>query len=234
MVLRDAILSSELESLRTSYETLLERQRAVWRREREPGDPTGSLWDTAPQPRLADAEKFIDVATADAVELWLSEPILGTASQLIDDEVGVTGMFLMCNPTYGYGPADWHRDIHPIDLGPMQQMQNSLMESGPTSYAQWNIPLYDDVLWVIPRSHNRINTEEETRSLLEDARAPSPARRYGTQRPDFNGGCMTSSSGPAGHRVLQRRRADRPGADPLRPRASRITARISRRMRLYP
>ena len=174
LVVRDAIPSPELKSLRTSYETLLDRQRDVWRQERSPGDPPGGLWDTAAQPRLRGCENFVDSETADAVELWLSEPILGTARQLIDSDVGVTGMYMMCNPTYDYGPANWHRDIHPIDLGPMEQMQKALIESGPT-YIQWNIPLYDDdVLWVVPGSHIRLNTEEETRSLLTDNRVPIP------------------------------------------------------------
>lgn len=40
---------------------------------------------------------------------------------------------------------------------------------------QWNIPLYDDkVLWVVPGSHRRINTEEEDRQLLANPRVPLP------------------------------------------------------------
>ena len=70
-------------------------------------------------------------------------------------------MQMMCNPTFDYGPAPWHRDIHPIDMGPMQSMQDSLVEDGP-NYMQWNIPLYDDsVFWIVPGSHTRINTEAE-------------------------------------------------------------------------
>ncbi|MCY3949656.1 MAG: hypothetical protein OXF61_10690, partial [Acidimicrobiaceae bacterium] len=83
-------------------------------------------------------------------------------------------MQMMCNPTFDYGPAPWHRDIHPIDMGPMQSMQDSLVEDGP-NYMQWNIPLYDDsVFWIVPGSHTRINTEVENRSLLENARVPIP------------------------------------------------------------
>ena len=38
---------------------------------------------------------------------------------------------------------------------------------------QWNIPLYDDdVLWVVPKSHIRRNTEEENRQLTKDNRVP--------------------------------------------------------------
>ena len=94
----------------------------------------------SPQPRLSNTEIFIDAETASAVEFWVSEPIRGLAAELLRDEhTGVSAMQMMCNPTYDYGPASWHRDIHPIDMGPMQQMQDSLVEDGP-SYVQWNIP----------------------------------------------------------------------------------------------
>ena len=63
-----------------TFETLLERQKAVWRRDRAPEDPPGGLWDTAPQPRLGNTETFIDADTAEAVELWVSEPIRGLAT----------------------------------------------------------------------------------------------------------------------------------------------------------
>ena len=87
-------------------------------------------------------------------------------------------MQMMCNPTYDYGPASWHRDIHPIDMGPMRQMQESLVEDGP-SYVQWNIPLYDDsVFWVVPGSHTRINSEARTAawSAIAARRFPAAGR----------------------------------------------------------
>ena len=175
LVKRDVIPPSELASLRVTFETLLERQKAVWRRERGPDDPPGGIWDSSLQPRLSNTETFIDADTAEAVELWVSEPIRGLASELLDDEhAGISAMQMMCNPTFDYGPAPWHRDIHPIDMGPMQSMQESLVDDGP-NYMQWNIPLYDDsVFWIVPGSHTRINTEAENRSLLEDARVPIP------------------------------------------------------------
>lgn len=175
LVKRDVIPEDQLASLRVTFETLLDRQRAVWRRERGPDDPPGGIWDSAMQPRLSNTETFIDANTAEAVELWVSEPIRGLAAELLDDEhAGISAMQMMCNPTFDYGPAPWHRDIHPIDMGPMQSMQDSLVEDGP-NYMQWNIPLYDDsVFWIVPGSHTRINTEAENRSLLENARVPIP------------------------------------------------------------
>ena len=74
LVKRDVIPPSELASLRVTFETLLDRQRAVWRRERGPDDPPGGIWDSAMQPRLSNTETFIDADTAEAVEIWVSEP----------------------------------------------------------------------------------------------------------------------------------------------------------------
>ena len=40
---------------------------------------------------------------------------------------------------------------------------------------QWNLPLYDDsVLWVVPGSHVRFNTEAENAALNADASTPLP------------------------------------------------------------
>jgi hypothetical protein len=56
----------------------------------------------------------------------------------------------------------------------MASLQADFLENGP-KYLQWNIPLYDDdVLWVVPGSHRRLNTEEENRQLLENPRVPLP------------------------------------------------------------
>ena len=175
LLIRDAIPPRDLASLRLSFETLLERQRVVWRRERAPGDPPGGVWDTARQPRLSKTEAFVDAATAEAVELWLSESIRGVAAQLLQDEnAAVAEMQMMCNPRFDYGPAPWHRDINPAEVGPLQQLQDSLAADGPT-YVQWNIPLYDDnVFWVVPGSHLRTTTEAESRGLQEDPLAPLP------------------------------------------------------------
>jgi len=49
------------------------------------------------------------------------------------------------------------------------------MREGGVSGVQWNIPLYDDnVLWIVPRSHIRPNTNEEQNHLLTDQRTPLP------------------------------------------------------------
>ena len=179
LILRNVIPPAELEGLRKSYEILVERQRATWAKDREPDDPPGGVWESSPQPRLflnprrKNGSPLIDHETASAAEFWLHENTQGVSSHLMDvNDAAVTEMFLMCNPVRDRGPANWHRDIHPIDTAPLMGYIEDIKENGP-SYVQWNIPLYDDdVLWVVPGSHIRLNTEEENSQLLENPYAP--------------------------------------------------------------
>ena len=174
LVLREIIPPERLEQLRADFETLVDRQRRVWAQERGPDDPPGGAWDTLPQPRLSPYNLLIDEETASTVEVWLQENTLGVSRQLFSEPeaVGMAGMMLMCSPVRDHGPARWHRDVHPIDMAPLSGLQNDLLENGP-KYLQWNIPLYDDdVLWVVPGSHRRVNTETEDRELLADPRQP--------------------------------------------------------------
>ena len=176
LVLREVIPPDRLEPLRADFETLVGRQRTIWAQGRGPDDPPGGDWETRPQPRLASYDTLIDSATASTVEVWLQESTLGVSQQLLSvpESASVAGMMLMCSPVRDHGPAAWHRDIHPIDMAPLAGLQKDLIENGP-KYVQWNIPLYDDnVLWVVPGSHLRLNTEAENRSLSADPRQPVP------------------------------------------------------------
>ena len=171
IILREVIPPEQLEDVRTSFEVLVERQKEIWAQE---GNP--SVWDTGAQPRLVHFENLIDEETANTVETWMHENTLGVGSQLLSvpEHTGIAGMMLMCSPQRDHGPAHWHRDVHPIDMAPMASLQADFLENGP-KYVQWNIPLYDDdVLWVVPGSHRRLNTEEENRQLLKNPRVPLP------------------------------------------------------------
>ena len=162
LILREVIPPGQLEPLRASYETLVQRKG-------------GDAWlDSGAQPRLSTSE-LIDASTANAVEIWLGESTLGVARQLLAmPEPAVTDMWAMCSPLRDHGPANWHRDLHMLDMAPLRVLQDSLIENGPV-YVQWNIPLYDDdVLWVVPGSHRRLNTDAEKRSLGNDDRVPVP------------------------------------------------------------
>ena len=179
VVLRNVIPADELDALRASYEILVERQKTIWARERKPDEPPGGAWATSRQPRLhlhqGPLADLIDKDTASAVEVWLHENTQGASSELLGvSDAAVTEMMLMCNPVRDRGPAHWHRDLYPPYGAPLQGYVDDIIESGPR-YVQWNLCLYDDdVLWVIPGSHARLNTERENELLRTNRHIPFP------------------------------------------------------------
>ena len=173
IVLRNVIPPAQLDSLRTSYETLVDRQREIWARDRGPDDPPGGAWETHHQPRLVFNE-LVDESTADTLDFLLAEPWSASRQLLRGRDIGLHAMFLMCSPVSDRGPASWHRDTSATFDAPLQGLELDMEANGP-GYVQWNVPLYDDnVLWVVPGSHRRPNTEEENRQLAEDPRQPLP------------------------------------------------------------
>ena len=177
LVLREVVPADRLVSLRAESELLVERQKARWVAERAADDPPGGVWETSAQPRLqlGTTPGLVDAATAGFITFWLHENTLGVSRELLQlPQAAVTEMMMMCNPISDRGPAAWHRDIHPFDTAPLQGYIDDIAENGPR-YVQWNIPLYDDdVLWVVPGSHLRLNTEAEQRQLDRDPRVPLP------------------------------------------------------------
>ena len=115
----------------------------------------------------------VDGDTGLAIDLWLRESLHGVSSRLLGvEDAGVTEMMLMCNPVRDHGPARWHRDFSPSYCAPLEGYVRDILENGPR-YVQWNIPLHDDnVLWVVPGSHVRRNSDEENAQLRENDAAP--------------------------------------------------------------
>ena len=175
IILREVVPPGELENLRSAFERLVDRQREVWIQQRGTDDPPGGQWEASAQPRLVRFEQFIDAGTANTVEFCLGSTTLGASRTIMGaPAVAPCLLMMMCNPVSDRGPAHWHRDIHPIDQAPLSGLQQDLLANRP-GYLQWNIPLYDDdVLWVVPGSHRRPNTEEENRQLAKDLRVPLP------------------------------------------------------------
>ena len=180
VILRQVIPPQQLAELRRAYELLVERQKVVWTREREPQDPPGGVWETSAQPRLnlEALASQIDAPTVSAVEIWLHENMQGVSSRLLGvEDAAVTQMMLMCNPVRDHETAHhrgWHRDFYPPHTAPLQAYTDDILENGPR-YVQWNLPLYDDsVLWVAPGSHVRFNTDAENAALNKDASTPLP------------------------------------------------------------
>jgi hypothetical protein len=175
LILHRVIPPDQLESLRAAYEILVERRKAICARNRGPNDSPGGEWETGAQPRLHldHMASQIDRQTAAAVEIWLHENLQGVSSELLGvDDAAVTEMMLMCNPVRDRGPAHWHRDFRPSHSAPLQGYADDIVENGPR-YVQWNLPLFDDdILWVVPGSHVRRNSDEEDEQLRRDLDAP--------------------------------------------------------------
>ena len=173
VIIRQTIPPERLDGLRATYEVLVERQFDRWRRER---DAAGQWPESyfARQPRVL-IQSVVDASTAEAVEFCLEEGTLGMSRRLMQaPRAAPTLMSLMCNPSEDHGPDRWHRDIRPAALAPLAGLQHDARANGP-AYVQWNIPLYDDaVLWVVPGSHWRVNTDEENRILERDPSLPLP------------------------------------------------------------
>ena len=176
-ILRKVVPPDRLNAMRGVAETMVERRRKIWAREQGPDDPPEGVYASSPQPRLSvgATPEIIDAKTAEFVEFWCHENSRGVSSRLLDmPGAGNTEMMMMCSPLQPHGPAAWHRDIHPFDTAPLQAYIEDILENGPR-YVQWNIPLYDDdVLWVVPGSHVRFNTDEEQEQLNTDPRVPLP------------------------------------------------------------
>ncbi|MCY3784836.1 MAG: phytanoyl-CoA dioxygenase family protein [Chloroflexi bacterium] len=173
VIIRRTIPPERLNGLRATFEILVERQFDRWRRER---DAAGQWPDSyfARQPRIL-IQRVVDASTAAAVELCLEEGTLGVSRRLMQaPHAAPTLMSLMCNPSEDHGPDRWHRDIRPASLAPLAGLQHDARANGP-AYVQWNLPLYDDsVLWVVPGSHWRVNTDEENDILARDPSVPLP------------------------------------------------------------
>ncbi|MCZ6635185.1 MAG: phytanoyl-CoA dioxygenase family protein [bacterium] len=179
LIVRNVVSLEALDGLRKAYEILVEHQKQTWAQERNPGDPPGGVWETSRQPRLhlhrPPLAHQIDKQSGPAIEIWLHENMQGVSSQLLGvKDAAVTEMMMMCSPQSDHGPAQWHRDMYPPYAGPLQGYIEDILESGPR-YVQWNLSLYDDdVLWVVPGSHVRVNTPEEDARILEDPGVPLP------------------------------------------------------------
>ena len=164
-----------LDELRASFETLVDRQREIWARERGPDDPPGGVWETSAQPRVS-FDEVVDAGTANTVEFCLHENTLGVSRRLLSGgEVGVHQLQLMCNPVSDHpGGTGWHRDTSPEWDIPLEGVQQDMLSNGPDT-SSGNIPLYDDsVLWVVPGSSREPTSPNSSPSSGRTASRPPP------------------------------------------------------------
>ena len=172
VIVRQCVPVDQLESMREHCELMLERHKQWWVDNRAPGDPPGGEWESGIQPRVL-FDRVVDPENYQAVEFVFHENTLGVSRQIMQCEDIVPTQFgMFCNPRQDCGPADWHRDIRPPSHGNIQCFVDDYL-ANPPHYTQWNIALYnDDVLWVIPGSHMRYNTEAENRQLAHSEHEP--------------------------------------------------------------
>ena len=174
IILPQVVPPDQLDDLRASVDLLVTRHQVISASNRKPGEPPGGEWQSARQPRV-EIDTVVDEITANVLEFCLGENTLGVSHQLMrGKETTPTNLQVMCSPIRDYGYTDWHRDIDAMEQTPLDGLQSDLVANAP-GYVQWNIALYDDdVLWVVPGSHRRSDTEEQKRQLLADPCVPLP------------------------------------------------------------
>ena len=154
LILRNVIDPGQFAALRSGVEILVQRK---W----PDGIPDGHF-----QPMMG-VRDYVDESTGHVMELLLQENMLGVARQLMPRAgfVAPAYTFMILNPLTDKGPWFWHRDMNPPREGPLQGLQEDFMANGP-AVLQMNIAVYDDkVLWVVPGSHKRPNTDAENAQL---------------------------------------------------------------------
>ena len=174
IILPQVVPPDQLDDLRASVDLLVTRHQVISASNRKPGEPPGGEWQSARQPRV-EIDTVVDEITANVLEFCLGENTLGVSHQLMrGKETTPTNLQVMCSTIRDYGYTDWHRDIDAMEQTPLDGLQTDLVANAP-GYVQWNIALYDDdVLWVVPGSHRRSDTEEQKRQLLADPCVPLP------------------------------------------------------------
>ena len=97
IILRQVVPPEQLDSLRASYETIVERQKRIWAGELDWDVPVAMDYKSK-QPRIV-LYAVVDAATADTVEFNLHEHTLGVSRQLMQaPEAAPVGMFLHVQP----------------------------------------------------------------------------------------------------------------------------------------
>ncbi len=168
VIVRNVVPVEMLEQFRHEAEALVDRARAR--------DPS---WETTAQPR-ASMTADSDEQTIATVDFLLHDNTYGFSAQLLGcprEQVALKIALVLCNPemtpdqpprpgqTWGTDPRNWHRDVRPDRDGPLQAHLNDVEANGP-GYVQWNVALYEDhVLYVVPGSHRRLNSQIERSHL---------------------------------------------------------------------
>ena len=80
LIIREAVPPEHLGNLRISSELMVDEMKRLSRRARQPEDPYGGSWSAQPQPRV-EVERVVTEETANLVDFYLGESVLGVASE---------------------------------------------------------------------------------------------------------------------------------------------------------
>ena len=106
VIVRDIIPPDELERLRESVDTII---------------------DKAPPSSRVTVTEWVDKQTANAVEFYFDDHTLDFSRKLMDaPDAAPLGMWVLCHSGTG-----WHRDLHPIDMAPLDGLQEDIRLNGP-------------------------------------------------------------------------------------------------------
>jgi hypothetical protein len=174
VILKNVVPPDQLQPLRDSVETLLDRQVAESVAQRKASEPPGGQWELQPNPTLIVSD-FVDAETENVIEFMLHDNTLGLSKRLCTAEAAAPLILqVFCDPAHDHGPGAWHRDMKPNYLAPLCGLQDDLRANGP-DFVQWNIALYEDATYcAVPGSHLRPNTDEENRLLADSTQADLP------------------------------------------------------------
>jgi hypothetical protein len=161
VVLRQVIPPELLPGLQTAHDALVEQMARV--------QGLASIAGVGRTNLGGELAHAIDVSTAACVDYWTHPSFHGVSSNLLGvEDAAAQGMMMLCDevrPEEEQTKGIWHRDFYPSRCAPLESYANDMDESGPR-YIQWNLCLHDDdVLWVVPKSHNRRATPEEDACL---------------------------------------------------------------------
>ena len=129
LIIREAVPPEHLGNLRISSELMLDEMKRLSRRARQPEDPFGGSWYAQPQPRV-EVERVVTEETANLVDFYLGESVLGVRQQLLGGpEIAISSAQISCSGLIDYGFTAWHRDASAATQAPTTGMQADLMDN---------------------------------------------------------------------------------------------------------
>ena len=98
-------------------------------------------------------------------EYYISGPLTSYVESFLGPELRMGALVLWCVEDRSYD-SGWHRDTYPPRDADLEGEEEMAMLDQPFNHFKWSMAILDDpCLWVVPGSHLRNRTEEETAVL---------------------------------------------------------------------